>query len=378
METRLEVRELYTPWIRIGRATIVIEDGIIKRIVRGWIGGENYREYIAAPGFVDTHIHGVRGIELYSGRISDLERASRELVRYGVTSFVPTAVTLPHDKTIEFLISVHHAAENPPSDGARVMGAYLEGPFINPEARGAQNPEYIREPSIDEMRQFIDVAGDALKLIAVAPEVRGALDLIAYASASGIHVAVGHTRASYEQVVDALLAGADRATHLFNAMTRFHHREPGAAVALLELEEFFVEVIADMIHLHPATVELVYRVAGPRRTVLVTDAISAAGLSDGVYQLGGLKVIVEKGVARLENGALAGSTLTLDRAVRNCVSLGIPLSHALAMASWTPARSIGEQRAGCLRPGCVADLVLLDSELKVAATIVRGEEVFSR
>lgn len=378
METRIEVGKLYTPWSTLEKVTIVIENGVVKRIARGWIGGENYRSYIAVPGFVDTHVHGIEGVELYRGRSSDLEKAARSFVKYGVTTFIPTSVTLPHDETIEFLQSVKHLCENPVDGGARVGGAYLEGPFINPEAKGAQNPEFIRAPSIEEFREFLRAGAPHLKVIALAPELEGAMSLIAFARKSGVHVAAGHTKASYEVGLEAIANGLDRATHVFNAMTRFHHREPGIAIALLESERVYVEVIADLIHLHPATIKLVYRVAGPKRMTLVTDAISAAGLSDGVYELGGLKVIVEKGVARLESGALAGSTLTMDRAVRNCVSIGIPLAHAIASATETPAKSIDLDRVGCLEPGCLADIAILDQDLRVVATIVGGVEVFRR
>ncbi len=377
-ETRIEVKSIYTPWTKLDKVTIVIEGNVIKRIVKGWIGGENYRDYIAVPGFVDTHIHGIEGVELYSSKASDLEKGAKALVKYGVTAFLPTSVTLPHEELKNFLENVKHFIENPVDGGAKILGAYLEGPYINPEARGAQNPEYIRLPNLRELEEYIGIGKGVLRVIAVAPEMEGALDLISMARRAGIHVAVGHSKASYEQVIEAIAAGVDRATHLFNAMTRFHHREPGAAIALLESEEVFLEIIADLIHLHPATILMVHRVAGPRRVVLITDAISAAGLKDGVYSLGGLKVIVKDGIARLENGALAGSTLTMDRAVRNCISIGIPTNQALAMASRVPALSIGEESLGCLKPGCRADMAILDDELKVVSTWVEGIEVFSR
>jgi len=380
----IRVRRAYTPETVVEQASIVVERGLIRKVVRGWVEGSDVvdaRELIAVPGLVDTHMHGLRGVDVYSGRDSDLEHVSRNLVEFGVTSFLPTSVTLPHDDLKKFVECVASFAESQREgglEGARVLGSYLEGPYINPEARGAQNPQHIREPSIEEFEELFRASRGTLRVIALAPEIPGALELVARARELGVIPSLGHSAASYEEALRGIEAGIARATHLFNAMKRFHHREPGAPLALLQSRHVFLELIADGIHLHPAVVRFVIEFAGSGRVVLITDSISAAGLGDGDYVLGGLRVLVRGGIARLENGSLAGSTLTLDRAVRNVVSLGIDLSRALEMASRTPARSIGEERVGCLEPGCYADIVLLDAELNVRRVFVGGVEVLSR
>ena len=380
----IRVKRLYTPEMVVEPASIVVERGVIKKVVRGWIDGGDVvdaRDLIAVPGLVDTHMHGLRGVDVYTGRESDLEHVSRNLVEFGVTSFLPTSVTLPHDDLknfVECVASFMQRQREAGYEGARVLGSYLEGPFINPEARGAQNPQYIREPSLEELDELFRASRGTLRVIALAPEIPGALDLVARARELGVIPSLGHSAAGYEEALRGIEAGIRRATHLFNAMKRFHHREPGAVLALLQSRSVFLEIIADGVHLHPAVVRFVIDVAGPERVVLITDSISAAGLGDGEYVLGGLRVVVRNGIARLENGALAGSTLTMDRAVRNVVGLGLDLSRALEMATRTPARSIDEHGVGCLEPGCYADIVLLDEGLNVRRVFVGGNELFSR
>ncbi len=382
MHRILNVKRVYTPLTIVDSASIVIENGIVKKIVRGWIeNGENLKDFIAVPGFVDTHIHGCYGYDASNAKLDDLVGMSKNLVRHGVTSFLPTTVTLPLQKIFEAIDAVRKAREMQLRNdfvGARILGINLEGPFINVEMKGAQNPEYIRIPKLDEFKSIVDRARDVVKVVTVAPELGEGLEIVSYARSMGIHVSLGHSAAGYDEALKAIERGLDRATHLFNAMKRFHHREPGAVLALLQSPSVYLEIIADFIHLHPAVVKMIIEYAGWRRTVLITDAISATGLPDGEYELGGLKVIVRNGIARLVDGTLAGSTLTMDRAIRNVVSLGIELWKAIAMASYVPARSIDEYRLGCLEPGCVADIVLLDEDLNVVKTIVGGVDAYEK
>jgi len=374
----LNFGEVYTPFHRLKEASIYVEGGVVKKIKPYWAeNAENYKEYIAAPAYVDTHTHGCCGIDVNTAKDRDLVKLARELTRFGVGAFVPTTVTAPHEELLR-MCEIVGSLETSGGEGAEILGLHLEGPYINPEKRGAQNPEFIRKPSVAEFEEYYRASKGKLLIVDVAPELEGSSELIREARLRGVHVGMGHTNATYEEAVRAIALGCDRAVHIFNGMRVFHHREPGVVLAALESPQVYIEIIADFIHLHPATVRFVTNFAGWHRVMLVTDSISASMLPDGVYNLGGLKVIVEKGVARLENGSLAGSTLTMDRAVRNIYSLVGDLGAALAMASYIPARSVDKNSYGCLAPGCAANIVVLNRDLGVEATFVRGEKIFSR
>ncbi len=379
---------IYTPLTVIEDGYIVVVDGRIKEVgyepYGGTIGDTVDAEgLIVAPGFIDTHMHGYRGYDSNQAEPETYLGLSRELVRHGVTSFIPSTVTAPHDLLVKASRAIREAYSAwSPSTGARILGLHLEGPYISIEKKGAQNPEYIRPPSIGELEEYMEASGGLIRQITVAPEVPGALDLISYAVSKGIIVSIGHTNASYTDTVKAVAAGASKATHLYNGMRGIHHREPGPVIAFLENPSVFLELICDFIHVSKPMVRFTVDYAGYNRVVLITDSINAAGLPDGRYVLGGLEVIVENGVPRLAgSGALAGSTLTMDRAVKNMYSLGYPLNHVLAMASLTPARSVAadhRERIGLIKPGYRADLVFLDIDLNVIRVAVDGEIVYER
>jgi len=380
-EIIINAAAVYTPLQTIKRASIVVRDGVVTSLKSEWssrIEALNLKNYVIAPGFIDTHIHGCCGHDTNSASTTDIRRMAEELVKHGVTAFAPTSVTADHETLLKIAKSVSAYMEEAEGEplGAEVIGLHMEGPYINPEMRGAQNPEHIRKPSLEEFQEYVEASRGKLVIMDIAPEIEGALQLISYASSLGVHVGLGHTNATYEEAVRGIVAGASRATHIFNAMRRFHHRDPGITVACLQNPHVYVEVIADLIHLAPPTLRLVVDYAGTSRTMLITDAISATGLPDGTYSLGGLRVTVKEGIARLDNGVLAGSTLTMDRAVRNVVSLGYSLRDALTMASLTPARSLGLERMGCLRPGCRGDIVVLDKKLGVRGVFVRGINMY--
>jgi len=379
VKTVLTNAKLYTPFNIIEPATVVIENGRIKRVLEGKSEeGINLEGKILVPGFVDTHIHGCCGYDTNDGTVESFLRMGESLVKYGVTSFIPTTVTASHEELLKASIAVAEAMNVQKRElrGARILGLHLEGPYINVEAKGAQNPAFIRKPDFNEFLEYWMASKGNIREITLAPEIEGALEFIGKVSELGVIVQIGHTRATYEETKRGIIAGAKKATHLFNAMRGFHHREPGTVGACLESDDVYLELICDLIHVSAVAIKLVYKVAGPERIVLITDAISAAGLPDGKYELGGLRVVVKEGICRLEDGTLAGSTLTMDKAVKNLVKIGIPLRDVLIMATATPARALGRADIGVIKPGSNADLVVLNEKLEVEKTYIGGHPVF--
>lgn len=346
------------------------------------VQSEDLSGYIALPGFIDTHIHGVEGLDLtLDPEAETLLEMSHTLIKYGVTSFVPSTVTAPHNVLLAACRAVREAKIAwDPSNGSRIIGLHLEGPYINKEMAGAQNPAYIRKPSTSELSEYIDASGNNIVQVTIAPELEGASEFIHYAINKGIVVSAGHTNASYEEGIAALKNGITKATHLFNGMRRLHHRDPGIALALMEDPKVYLELIVDYIHVHPAMVKHVIKYAGANRVVLITDAIAAAGLGDGVYELGGLKVKVDRGIAKLvDKDTLAGSTLTLDKAFKNSLELGLTLIDISKMTSVTPANSLGldgKLMIGKLEKGYLADITILDEDYEVKRVYIEGELVY--
>lgn len=333
---------------------------------------------LVAPGFIDLQINGAYGIDLTS-QLGDhperLWRLAEHLASQGVTAFLPTVVSSPP----EALDAARRALRQRPAGhlGAEPLGIHAEGPMLAPAKRGTHDPGYLRVPDVSLVATWSRT--DGVTLATVAPELPGAAEVIRDLVARGVIVSVGHTDASYEQVLAALDGGARAGTHLFNAMSGWTGREPGAAGALLTDPRATVGVIVDDVHLHPATVLAAWRLLGPERMMLVTDAIAAAGATgadDGrgeVASLGGRPITVTDGVVRDEHGALAGSTLTLDRALRGLVATtGAETSEALRTVTSTPASLLGDQDRGHLAPGARADLVVLTHDLEVVATFVAG------
>jgi N-acetylglucosamine-6-phosphate deacetylase len=329
-----------------------------------------------APGFIDLHVHGGGGAQVGPDARAVADVASFH-ARHGTTGLLATTVPASEEALRQTVRAVAAVARRPVEEAAQVLGCHLEGPFVSPQRPGALDVRHLRPPDPSELARLLDAGGGSVQMIVIAPELPGALELIAAAAGEGVIVSFGHTDATYEA-----LAGIDRgaraATHLFNAMRPLHHREPGAVGAALSSPRVTAELVADAVHVHPAALRLVHAAKGPDRVALITDAMQAAGLPDGEYALGEQPVSVSGGEARTASGSLAGSTLTMDRAVRVCVEqAGIPLAHALAMASATPARLLGiGQVAGRIAPGADADVVVLDERLHAIGTIVAGRWVF--
>ncbi|MEA2142046.1 MAG: N-acetylglucosamine-6-phosphate deacetylase, partial [Solirubrobacteraceae bacterium] len=332
-----------------------------------------------APGFIDLHVHGGGGAQVGPDPAAVTEVA-RFHARHGTTRLLATTVPSAEDVLLDTVRAVRAAARAPADDGALIAGCHLEGPFVSPAKPGALDQRFLRPPDRGELERLLDAGegeGD-VRMIVVAPELPGALGLIAAAAEAGVVVSLGHTTATHDEARAGIERGARSATHLFNAMAPLHHREPGAAGAALASAQVTVELIADGVHVHPAILRIVHAAKGAARVSLVTDATQAAGLPDGDYRLGDQAVTMRDGQVRLAGrDTLAGSTLTMEAAVRTCVDAGIPLADAVAMASATPAALIGlGTEAGRIAPGLAADLVALDERLAVLGTMRAGTWLF--
>ena len=327
------------------------------------------------PGFIDLQVNGAAGCDFLSPTESGLAAAHAYLLSTGTVAYLPTLISGPEDRLRAALSIFAKRARQP--GAPRILGVHLEGPFLSPARAGAHRPEHLRTPSVEWIGRLIDDFQGVIRVVTLAPELDGALDVIAMLVSKGITVAVGHSDATYVQAMAAFDRGARLATHLFNAMRPYHHREPGVVGAALLHPAVTCSIIADMVHLHPAVVEQVVALKRSDRTMLVTDAVAAAGARDLSPTLGDQAVAVRDGAPRLPDGTLAGSVLAIDQAVRNLISRGIVPADAMRMASSTPARVLGLDRWG-LVPGGQADLIVLDPDRRVKATIVAGEVVYRR
>ena len=375
--------EVYTPAEQYSPGLVVIEQAKISyagplrpELIPAGAQVWDATGQIVAPGFVDSHIHGCGGADCLRDGAVGIRQMAQFLARRGVTAFLPTTPSAPLAQLEEAVRAVREVMAQP-TEGAQVLGLHLEGPYLASARKGAHVAAHLRNPSIGELAHLVELGQGAIKLVTLAPELPGALAAIEWLSQHGIVASLGHSNASYQQAQAAIAAGATRGCHLFNAMPELSKREPGLVGALLEDERVFAEFIADLHHLHPVMLKMALLLKGLRHSILISDAIEAAGRPDGQYDLGGLEIAVKDGVARLADGTLAGSTLTLDRAVRNVVQeLKLPLAEALIMASRTPADSLGLLSKGRLQPGADADLVILKGDLFVAMTVVGGEVVY--
>ena len=336
------------------------------------------RRGIIAPGFVDLQVNGAAGVLFTDDPTPEaLGAMATALPHFGCTSFLTTLLSCPDDATHRSLSAAARASAGPPT-GAQVLGVHMEGPFLAPGRAGAHDRRLLRPPSTAHLARWLDASDGALRLLTLAPELPGASDVIREAVRRGVTVAVGHTAATYEETAKAADLGASMVTHLFNATGGLTAREPGAVGAALDLDALSAGIIADGIHLHPATVRVVVKAKGPERTVLVTDAMPPVGAASHEFSLLGRPVTVRDGACRLDDGTLAGSMLTMDRALRNVVEwTGLPLHDALGMATLLPARLIGADASkGSLEPGKDADVVVLDRDLRVRLTVVGGRVVY--
>lgn len=345
------------------------EDAEIRDVEGRWV----------LPGFIDVHVHGGAGQDFLEANAEGIAAITKFHASHGTTSMLATTLTSSREHLTAVLERVHSFMTNP-MPYAQVIGVHLEGPHINVKWKGAQNPEYIVPPQPEWLDEWLSRFPGVIKIQTLAPETEGALAYIEKLAANGIVASCGHTDASYDQIIAAADHGLRHAVHTFNAMKPLHHREPGTVGAVLTDDRIMAEVIADGHHVHSAGIKLIARAKGSHNVILVTDAMSGAGMPDGDYELGGLAVHISSGVARLkEADSLAGSTLTMIDAVRYLVrEVGVALEDASRMASANPAKQLGIHHVtGALEVGKAADILLLDSSLELQSIWVRGKKLDS-
>jgi N-acetylglucosamine-6-phosphate deacetylase len=335
--------------------------------------------YIIAPSFIDLHLHGAAGIDYTEADENQLDDISAFMLSRGVTGVLATLYPKPKDALIgDVRRLVEYIRENHQRNIIR--GIHLEGPFLNREMHGAINPEYIWEPNMRDWSDLRDAGRGYVRLMTIAPEVHGSLEIIRNAAREGIVPSIGHSTAEYDDISVAIDNGAAQVTHIFNAMSPFHHRKPGVLTAAFLHGELKVQLIADGVHVHPAVIQTLLKLKGQSGILLISDAMAASGFAKGDYDFGDQKVTVDESGARLQDGTIAGSVATLDIGVNVLVKrAGVPLTHAIRMASLNPSRVLGtEHYKGILAVGKDADLVIMDPDLNVVMTLLSGEVVYSK
>lgn len=355
-----------------------IEGGKIKSIIEHPENVEITKDYgdsIIGPGFVDTHIHGYAGHDIMDKNAEGLKVISKEILKIGVTSFLPTTLTASTEELNEAVKVVGDNAKD--CTGAKVRGIFLEGPFFSLKYKGAQNPDCFTDPDIEKLKKWQELSGGLIKKIAIAPEREGSEEFIKEARKIGVHVAIGHTDATYDEAKSAVDAGANIFVHTYNAMTPLHHRKPGVVGAALTLDDVYAELICDGHHVHPVAADVVVKCRGCESVALITDCMMAGGKADGKYKLGDFDVNVENGTARLESGNLAGSILKLKDGLKNVINWGLASPFdAIQMASLVPAKSVGiDDVCGKIEVGRDADLTILNKDYDVEAVYLNGESV---
>ena len=381
---------LYTPQEEIQDPLLFIEDGLISAVSsraqqevpkHAMVVDltKDFTDAILAPGFVDIHMHGGAGLDVMRASPAELPHLNKFLTTHGVTGYFPTTVAAPLDQTCRALekladaIAAASVSSNGNAAQARPLGIHLEGPFLSHKRRGVHPPEYLVEPTLEIFERLWQAAHGQVRIMTIAPELPGALEVIAEAARRNVCVSIGHSDAQLDAARAGVRAGARHATHTFNAMRPLDHRDPGILAEVLIDRQLTADIIADGIHVAPEVVHLFLQAKGVERAVLITDATAAAGMPNGTYQLGPIQVEVKDGRCTMD-GKLAGSVLTMDRAVRNVTRFaGWSLQHAVRAATLNPARAVGlGQSYGVLAPGAEANLVVLSPNGEVRKTFVRG------
>jgi len=334
---------------------------------------------IITPGFVDLHVHGAVGYSFNTADETALNAVSKFFLEHGTTLLL---ATLYLDEKKKLVKTIRHLARYCKQNQSEsiIFGIHLEGPFINKKMKGALNEDYILKPNVDEWSQLRKAGRSFIKMMTIAPELAGSYDVMRAAAQDGVVLSIAHSQARYEDIEVAIDNGLSQVTHIFNAMHPVHHREPGVLTGALLNRELKVHLIADGIHVHPAVIQLLYKLKGPEGIILVTDAISATGTKNSIFEMAGKKVKIEDGMALLDDNTLAGSIVTLEKAVKVMVKkVGIPITEAVRMASLNPARVLGlDHKKGVLAVGKDADLVVMNEDFDVQMTIVNGQIKYSK
>ena len=382
MKTAFTAARLFTPTEEIPNPLLFVENGRIVRVAthsEAELGNDtslvDFGDAILAPGFLDIHIHGGAGLDVMSAEISELPRLGKFLASHGVTGYFATTVAAPLDKTCAALERLADAIEKPATDEvqARPFGIHLEGPFLSHKRRGVHPPECLVEPTIAIFDRLWQAARGHVSMMTIAPEIPGAMEVIAEAARRKVCVSIGHSDAELPISRDAVRAGARHATHTFNAMRPLDHRNPGIIGEVLSDDRLTADIIVDGIHVAPEVVKVFLESKGTERAVLITDAMSATGMPNGIYQLGPIEVDVQDGKAT-HNGSLAGSVLTMDRAVRNVTQFSDwSLRDAVRAATLNPAQAVGlSDKFGTIAPGMEANFIVLNGRGEVMKTIIGG------
>lgn len=375
-----------TPFREAANQSIVIERGMIAQLgSASRVSVPADAEVIDAggklvvPGFIDLHVHGAQGASFDSADQQEFEKICGFLLRHGTTGALATPYPDEQSRLVRTLRALaEYCRQN--GDQSVLCGVHLEGPFLNPQMAGAIRTDHIYPPNQQLWRRLYEAGRGYIRLMTIAPEIAGAVEVMQAAAQEQVVLSVAHSLAAYEDIEVAVDNGLSQVTHIFNAMQPMHHRNPGVLVGALLKKELKVQLIADGVHVHPAVMELLYKIKGSDGIILITDATRAAGLSDGQFEFAGQKVQVKQGRALTEEGTLAGSTITLEKAVKVMVrQVGIPVTEAVRMASLNPARVLGlDHRKGVLAVGKDADMVVLDDDFEVEMTIIRGRIAYRR
>ncbi len=375
---------IVTPHSVIENGVVLCEDGKIAFVGSGKDAAPepgsqivNATGGIVMPGFIDTHFHGSGGDDVMANGAEGIRRIARALMRFGTTGFLATTIAARHSELMKATDDTlaAEAADRHSPEGAEILGLHIEGPYINLKYKGAQPVEGIRDPNFDECRELLAAADGRIKIMTMAPELPGGMELIAFLKANGVEASLGHSEADYDTALAAIEAGATRATHLFNAMSGVHHRKPGLASAVLNEPGIQAELICDGVHVHPRMAQLAWRAKGRDGVTLITDATAAQGVGDGTFTLGDFQIQVRGPLCTLMDGVtIAGSVLTMNHAVGNAMNFtGMSLIDAAHTSSLAPARACGvADRKGSIEIGKDADLAVLKSDFYVGFTIRAG------
>jgi len=379
--------EIVTPSGVLANGVLTVDDGTIAAVSETRTSGRQSGDidatgFLVLPGFVDVHVHGGGGADFMHGTTDAVRQVARTHAKFGTTSLLATTLTASRTDTDDAIDAARAVMDNPQDGEARIIGIHLEGPYICFAKRGAQSAAFVRPPDAEEFAQWITRSGGSIRKITLAPEVAGAEEIVRLACSQDVTASVGHTNATAAEVERAIEWGATSATHLFNAMTGLHHREPGVVGAALTHTEIVCEVIADGVHLDPLVVRLIVAAKGPLGVVLITDAIEGAAMPAGDYTLGGQTVHVQNGTAAFSDGTLAGSVLTMNAAFTNLrrFAPAVSLPHAAWLSSGNALRQLGlGDKLGAIAPGMTADLVILHPETGVVeATLIGGRVAYRR